>query len=273
VKEPNISPFRRAVCGDLTSAFNFVTPNAEVLPVLDGRKDRGQADALRAAQQRLAQIKPPAAPVMPVQAPGTRPSRALPYELAVFSEVQPGATMAAVQVALTFTNTGRQAAVLHVYDRKNLAAVPRRYTVEPGKSLADAWAPAVGGAYDLWVLGPNGFHRHFTGSALRAVAAGQPRPDVQVRCDAATGELVLRFVNPGAAPCTFNLAANAYAQLRQLYTLAPRTELVVRIPVAGNSYWYDFSATVSSQPDYVRRFAGRVETGRHTVSDPALGLA
>jgi len=92
-----------------------------------------------------------------------------------------------------------------------------------------------------------------------------------VRCDAATGELVLRLLNAGAAPCTFNLVANAYASLRQLYTLAPRTELTMRLPVANNGYWYDFSATVSSQPDYLRRFAGRVETGRHTVSDPALG--
>ena len=100
--------------------------------------------------------------------------------------------------------------MFHVYDRKDLAAVPRRYTVESGKSLSDAWTPGLGGgAYDLWVLGPNGYHRHFTGSALRAVAAGQPRPDVQVRCDAATGELVVRFVNGGAAPCTFNVNANA----------------------------------------------------------------
>jgi phospholipase C len=27
VAEPNISPWRRAVCGDLTSAFDFKTPN------------------------------------------------------------------------------------------------------------------------------------------------------------------------------------------------------------------------------------------------------
>ncbi|MBD8724126.1 phospholipase C, phosphocholine-specific [Oxalobacteraceae sp. CFBP 13708] len=272
VIEPNISAYRRAVCGDLTSAFNFATPNDEALPALQGRTNRSQADALRAAQQRLAQIAPPASPQMPLQAPGTRPSRALPYELATTCQVQPGATMAAVQVTLNFINTGRQGTVFHVYDRKNLAAVPRRYTVEAGKSLADSWTPAVGGAYDLWVLGPNGYHRHFTGSALRAVAAGQARPDVHVRCDAATGELVLRLLNAGAAPCTFNLNANAYAQLRQLHTLAPRTELLVRIPLAANGYWYDLSATVSGQPDYLRRFAGRVETGRHTVSDPALGL-
>jgi phospholipase C len=273
VREPNISAYRRAVCGDLTSAFNFATPNSAELPVLQGRKDRSSADALRAAQQRLAQITPPAAPQMPVQAVGTRPSRALPYELATTCEVQAGATMASARVALTFTNTGRQAAVFHVYDRKNLAAVPRRYTVEAGKALADSWAPAVGGAYDLWVLGPNGYHRHFTGSALRAVAAGQPRPDVEVRCDAATGQLVLRFVNLGSSPCTFNLNANAYAPLRETVTLPARNELTMRVPVAGNGYWYDLSATVSGQPDYVRRFAGRVETGRPTMSDPALGQA
>jgi phospholipase C len=47
----------------------------------------------------------------------------------------------------------------------------------------------------------------------------------------------------------------------------------VRIPTASNAYWYDLSAAVSGQPDYLRRFAGRVETGRHTISDPALGQA
>ncbi len=272
VAEPNISPYRRAVCGDLTSAFNFATPNNEVLPTLAGRRDRSQADALRKQQERLQQIAPPTTPRMAVQAIGTRPSRPLPYELSTTCEVQPGATsVTATQVALTFGNTGRQAAVFHVYDRNNLSAVPRRYMVEPGKSLSDVWMPANGGGYDLWVLGPNGYHRHFTGSAWRAAAAGQPRPDVQVRCDGATGELVLRYVNAGTAPCTVTLRANAYAASTSTHSLAARAELSVRVPVAANGYWYDFSVTVSGHPEFLRRFAGRVETGRPTVSDPALG--
>jgi len=271
VEEPNISPFRRAVCGDLTSAFNFATPNSEVLPELQGRRDRLQADALRSQQEKLAQITPPASPQMPVQPASTRPSRALPYELSTICAVQAGSTLAATRVALSFGNTGQQAAVFHVYDRKNLAAIPRRYMVEPGKSLTDSWAPAVGGAYDLWVLGPNGYHRHFTGNALRAVAAGQPRPDVQVLCDGITGDLVLKFVNAGMAPCNFSLNANAYMTLAQNHVLAPRSEKSVRLPMSASDYWYDLSATVSGQPDYRRSFAGRVETGRHTVSDPALG--
>ncbi|MCR5864151.1 phosphocholine-specific phospholipase C [Aquincola sp. J276] len=273
VMEPNISPFRRAVCGDLTSAFNFATPNTEVLPVLQGRATKAQADALRRQQERLGQIRPPAQQQLPRQVSGTRPSRALPYELATHCDVLPPATrsIADARVRLGFFNTGRQAAVFHVYNRLDLAAVPRRYMVEPGKQLSDTWVPAAGGLYDLWVLGPDGYHRHFTGSAFRAVSAAQPRPELQVRSDARTGELVLMLANAGSGPCTFTLRSNAYRSLAATHVLAARSELSLRLPVADSGWWYDFSATVTGHPEYLRRFAGRVETGRHTVSDPALG--
>ena len=51
VVEPQISAYRRAVCGDLTSAFNFRAPNNEPLPTLAGRTTKNQVDALSAAQQ------------------------------------------------------------------------------------------------------------------------------------------------------------------------------------------------------------------------------
>ena len=35
--------------------------------------------------------------------------------------------------------TGAVAAVFHVYDRKHLDRIPRRYTVEAGKQLTGAW--------------------------------------------------------------------------------------------------------------------------------------
>lgn len=49
VHEPNISARRRAVCGDLTSAFNFVDPNGEALPNLPATS-RHAADGLRQRQ-------------------------------------------------------------------------------------------------------------------------------------------------------------------------------------------------------------------------------
>ena len=38
--------------------------------------------------------------------------------------------------------------------------------------------------------------------------------------------------------------------------------------MAGLGGWYDFTATASG---FTRRFAGRVETGRPSISDPAMG--
>ena len=58
VAEKNISPWRRAVLGDLTSAFNFATPNNEKLPDLS-LLTKAQADQTRADQQALPQVALP----------------------------------------------------------------------------------------------------------------------------------------------------------------------------------------------------------------------
>ncbi|MFW1867548.1 phospholipase domain-containing protein, partial [Acinetobacter baumannii] len=65
------------------------------------------------------------------------------------------------------SNTGKQAAVFHVYNRLDHTAIPRRYMVEAGKQLDDVWN-TTNGPYDLWVLGPNGFHRAFKGNLSQA---------------------------------------------------------------------------------------------------------
>ncbi|VWB58239.1 phospholipase C [Burkholderia latens] len=41
----------------------------------------------------------------------------------------------------------------------------------------------------------------------------------------------------------------------------------------STGHWYDFIVTADSDASFSRRIAGRVETGRHSVSDPAMGLA
>ena len=159
VVAPNISPWRRAVSGDLTSCFNFANPNDADL--ISSLPDTVALDAASRALGRTVTPTVSALPVLPVQEMGVRPSRGLLYELHVTASAQP----AAMQVQLLFENTGGYGAVFHVYDRRHLDALPRRYTVESSKSLSDAWDVSKdAGAYDLWVLGPNGFHRHFTGN-------------------------------------------------------------------------------------------------------------
>ncbi|MDN6886080.1 phospholipase C, phosphocholine-specific [Variovorax sp. CAN2819] len=272
VKEPNISPYRRAVCGDLTSAFNFATPNNEALPALAGRTTKNAATKLRTDQEALPQVALPLNPQLPRQTTGTRPSRALPYELHVSGR----ADSINGQMRLIFKNSGKAAAVFHVYDKLNLDRLPRRYMIEPGKQLDDTWNPAAdnGGLYDLWVLGPNGFHRHFKGDLNRLRAGGVPNPEVRVCYDITNGNVSVEMLNSGGSNCKFTVRAKAYRDDGPWNaTVAGDGKVEQAWVLASSGQWYDFAVTCDADPAFYRRFAGRVETGRHSVSDPAMGMA
>ncbi|OZI29820.1 phospholipase C, phosphocholine-specific [Bordetella genomosp. 10] len=272
VKEPQISNYRRAICGDLTSCFNFVSPNVDALETLAGRTDKTSADSLAAAQAALSAVTIPVATTssaLPAQATGTRPSRALPYELHTTAHVAAGAST----VTLEFANSGSAGAVFHVYDKRHLDLPPRRYAVEAGKSLSGVWTVPVGddGAYDLWVLGPNGYHRAFAGNLNEQQAAGGPEIQVcYAVCDPA--QVVVKLYNNGAAACTFTATAKAYRNDGPwTATVQPGEvgELSWTLGDSGN--WYDFAVTCTGAASFQRRFAGRVEIGKDSVSDPALG--
>jgi phospholipase C len=264
VREPNISAWRRAVTGDLTSCFNFATPDdADVVGSLPNTARRDAAS--RALGTTVRPVASPL-PALPQQMHGVRPSRPLPYELHVTCELPRAATDQA-RVHLQFENSGSAGAVFHVYDRLHLDRIPQRFTVEAGKRLSGSWSPTGGEGYDLWVLGPNGFHRHFTG----AVGAGPSRPEVRIAYDADAVALRISLRNDGTAPCVFKVRPNAYLDVAPTsYEVAPGTDTLVIQPAATSKGWYDFSATVGSQPAFNRRFAGRIETGAPSIADPEM---
>jgi phospholipase C len=269
LKLTTISPWHRAVCGDLTSAFDFKHPNDPMFPTLP---DQSHWAAVEAQQKLLPPPKAPALPQPLFQEVGVRFSRALPYELNVTSRVD--ARPGAAQIELKFDNSGRMGAVFHVYDRLNLNLIPRRYTVEADKELRDSWALSPNGAYDLWVLGPNGFHRQFTGTTVEVVGERRAKPDVFVEFESDDQQLRLKLVNAGDAPCSFGIVANAYhnAGVQTTANVVARGHTELSLPVRQNGGWYDFTIRVSALPDFVRRIAGRIETGRPSVSDPAMGI-
>src|SRR5215475_3672346 len=104
VMEPNITVWRRAITGDLTSAFDFASPNAAVVALPD--TSSFQPSNLNLHPDYVP--KPPANQALPQQEPGTRPARALPYELRVDAQVN------ASGVQVSFSNTGRAGAVFQV---------------------------------------------------------------------------------------------------------------------------------------------------------------
>ncbi|UGQ26264.1 phosphocholine-specific phospholipase C [Acinetobacter calcoaceticus] len=265
VQEPNISLYRRAVCGDLTTAFDFKTPNLLLVAELDGKKTKAEADAIRVAQALLPQVPVPSQQQFPQQEMGIRPSRALPYILHTSAKVD----AAQKTVKLMFSNTGKQAAVFHVYNRLDLTAIPRRYMVEAGKQLDDVWN-AINGQYDLWVLGPNGFHRAFKGN-LSQVNQTQALPEIRVCVEECDANLYLKVRHDGNKSVKLTVKANAYLANKTwtIETDHSEKELVWDMSEFGG--WYDFTVTLVDDATFSRRFAGRIETQEDSISDPYMG--
>ncbi len=254
IEVPNISPWHRAVCGDLTSAFDFTGGDAE-LPALPATSNFAE---LEAQQSRMPPYQVPDQAEALYQERGTRPSRALAYELHTDAEVRNG------EVTLRFRNSGRLGAVFHVYDKRHLERIPRRYTVEAGKELEDSW-PLEAGSYELYVFGPQGFIRFF-----QANTAGGPR--CQLSYDAPANVLILSMSNPTDTALRLRIRDEAYAYGGPWeLELKAGEQAVQRFDLSGSASWYDFSVQLVADKEWSRRFAGRLETGRHGLSDPALG--
>jgi len=254
VQEPNISPWRRAVCGDLTSAFDF------------GLKDTGPAplpdtDAYEPPDKERHESyvpKPPANPVLPKQEAGSRPTRPLPYVPRVDGAAQP----AEGKFTLTFSG-GEAAGACFLVTSVNRTDGPWTYTAEAGKELSDVWnTDWSDGVYDLSVHGPNGFLRIFKGPG------GTPGPEVTCRHAPAHGDVELTMTNRSDADCHLTVT-NAYGGSEETYTVRAGGRVVQTVNLRASKRWYDLAVSADTDQSWLRRFAGHVETGAPGVSDPA----
>ncbi len=263
--EPNITPWRRAICGDLLSAFNFLTPN-ESLPALPSTSGYVPPDQNRHPDYVPT---PPAVGSVPTQEPGVRPARALPYEF--FVRFEAGA--ATGKAGIRFINTGRAGAAFLVYETGSTVA-PLSYTVEAGKRLEDRLTVAAAGTYDFGVFGPNGFLRRYAGTQPQSsgfFGSATAQPEVADGYDVANGNLELRLENKGRAACEFTIV-NAYDPSSKIQrTVRGGDEELLYLDLRNAYGWYDLTITVSTDATFVRRLGGHVETGRPSYSDPALG--
>lgn len=260
--ESNITPWRRAVCGDLTSAFNFAKPNAARVPL------PSTAAYVPPDNNRHSDYVPavPVDQALPAQEPGLRPARALPYELNAHIE----ADAAAGTVQLRLVNSGKSAAVFHVRSGDGLSG-PWTYTVGPETRISDTLSLATLGqsTYDLLVYGPNGFFREFKGGLVSQQSVAV---DSRLVYDRNECFVTLEIQNLGRAPATVHVS-EAYS--RESTTLTLRAGEQLRRPwrLRGSFGWYDLSVTCGSDPAFLQHFAGHLESGEDSMSDPAIGTA
>jgi phospholipase C len=270
IKVPAVSAWHRSVLSDLTSFFDFATPNDSSFPAMPDLSGFAASDA---ASKTLPAVKPPTTQALSTQEPGFAPSRSLPYELNTTAS-----TSESGLVTLKFINTGKQGAVFHVYDQLNLNLIPRRYTVEAGKTLSDDFwnafsanfVTAPKGSYNLWVYGPHGFVRSFQGIISQEDSRGVAEPEVDFAYDTREIGVRIGLRSNSRATVEFTVTDDAYDSGEPLRVkVRPGETAELFLSVQRSSNWYDFS--VASENGFVRQFAGRLEDGKHHVTDPRMG--
>ena len=193
---------------------------------------------------------PPLVQRVPRQEPGVRPARALPYRLDADLVRTNGAN------TLALRNTGDAAAVFHVRPR---SGDPKTFTVEAGKSIEEPWPQGS----DFAVHGPNGFFRSFRGNGKLGVALDY---------DERGSVLGLTLTNLGSQTMQVNLV-DGYTNRTSRQTVRARASETATISLRNAGGWYDVRITVDGAKGFEVHYAGHVENGAASISDPLLGRA
>lgn len=244
----NISEWRRAMCGDLTSAFNSSSVKAPQMNYLDQKE---YAKTINAAKNKpVPDLKWYSenelnGNLLEIQERGLKPSNPLPYHFHVNLEGE----------HIKMTNLKENGVPLLIYDRTqfNNNNYHFSYALYSKQELSHA---VHSGAYDYEVFGPNGFFRKFKGnktSELEVILVNMTSKN-QV-------ELIIRT----------HKKKNISIHLEDLYSKTQKTikvqkpEEKIIIDLEKYKGWYDLKLT---SDDCLWHFAGRVETGKVSVSDP-----
>lgn len=292
IRESNISAWRRSVCGDLTSSFlpaATAVPKAQldhpnrnaVLRQIHQARFRQLPSGYRALskeQVELARREPRKAGV-PRQESGSRLSLAIPYQLYASGRLTGDRKAFAISLraAREFFGDRSAGSPFHVYTpgryRGKLELRTRAYAVEAGAQVNDTWLLEgfADERYDLRCHGPNGFYREWTG--------GVGDPQIEVQCEYMRnpsgqpgGDLELVVVNlDSAREFKVELVDLSYGAAGRVQTVAAGATATIAIPLSASFGWYDLALSVTGHGGFLHRFAGHVETGRPSRSDPAIG--
>ncbi len=279
--EPNISEWRRAVCGDLTSVFTPFNGEKVSLPTFLARDqfvegihkakfrkipERPNSLTSRDIEAVNARMKGNA---LPVQEKGTRISRALPYELQADGWLSDDRRWFEIRMSSSNKSFGANAsgAPFQVHWIAGGFAT-RDYAVTAGDTVTDSWNENTfsNGEYHARLHGPNGFYREFRGdgrSTVRITAVAEQKNGKL------TGSLLMSIRNTGAQTVEVALLDRSYNAAPQSRKIPGMTSADVIVDLHASSGWYDISVTASGM-NFEHRYAGRIEVGRDSITDPAM---
>src|SRR5882757_602094 len=112
------------------------------------------------------------------------------------------------------------------------------------------------------------FSRRFVGNATAAGKSLEARSSYAV--EPGTGQLAVYFAlsNTGASAATFTITSNQYrGDGPWTYSVPAGGTVSDFFNVAAYTHgWYDFMITTDSDPSWMRRFVGHLETGQPSIT-------
>ncbi|ANH83887.1 phospholipase C, phosphocholine-specific [Niabella ginsenosidivorans] len=295
VQISNVSEWRRAVCGDLSSVFRpyngevirqpeFLKRNA-YLQRIDEAKYRPVPKAIKPLstnQVHALQLNYKETRRYFRQENGTKPSNALPYELYAHGSLDDAGEKIRITLeagtALFKDRSVGSPFSLYAYlpyadadaDHQKIINRNWSFAVAAGEKL-EYDIPLNGFAgkeYHLALFGPNGFYRELKGHAgeeqIIATCGYNHSPGKKY------GQLLLTIHNCSAKSRQVIIKDNSYEQQDIRKAVAPNAILNLVLSLEKSYGWYDCSVLLKSHQGFERRFAGRVETGKESFSDPAM---
>jgi phospholipase C len=221
---------------------------------------------------------------MPQQEKGIKPSCALPYQLYADGKLSADKKSFDIQFAAADKAFGQKAlgSPFNVYAPGKYASFNDPQQMEPlrtwsyaltaGDSLTDTWPlhEFENSEYHLRVYGPNGFYREYKGN--------NADPLIDVICEyeqgaasKLTGNIALKLVNSSSKSYTIEITDHSYKTNNFKKTITAKGQSTQVLNLAKSHGWYDFSIKVTGIQSFEKRYAGRVETGQHSFSDPLMG--
>jgi len=295
IEEPNISAWRRTVCGDLTSTFRPYNGEKLNKPAFLDKKEfiesihkaqfrNAPSNYKQLTDEEIAKINkaPRTSNLMATQEKGIRSSCALPYEL--YADGQLTADKRSFNIRFRSGNkifgSSSAGSPFSVHAPGIFRGEQKRiwdYAVSAGDEIADNWMVEDfnDSLYHLIVYGPHGFFREFSGD--------KNDPFIQIHCGyefshsdpgRLTGNVAVGVANPGKQAVIIDITDNAYKNGRHTYSIEGAMQKKSKLTVINTvkSFgWYDFTVKVKGYAAFERRCAGRVETGKPGKTDPFMG--
>ncbi|MCW2263159.1 MULTISPECIES: phosphocholine-specific phospholipase C [Sphingobacterium] len=292
IREENITTWRRSICGDLTSIFrpfnkdktdpvDHIDKQAFIEDVYKSQYKDIPKNYRPLTVEEVVKINrdPKSFSLFPVQEKGIKSSCPIPYELYVdgnfdHENKKYEVTFQAGNQVHQSKSNGAPFLLYAIEPYENELLRTWEYAVTAGDLLKDSWnlSSFKNGNYHFKTYAPNGFYREFRGTSHH--------PEISVKCgyefekgysNCLTGSVQLNFHNSSAEERKLTIKDASYQQQSKAIILKPNEKKSIVVALSASHGWYDLVIEATGFPNWLERFAGHVETGQVSKTDPLMG--